>query len=153
MSRSTDRHEGRWYENPWFVLTVTVMVIAGLCAVAVAIWNPPIVNAEALRKARELHDKATEMGYDVPSVRQLARLYGVDGGAAAEFAVSDITKALFALDDATTGEVNQRSILIDEVRLKALKFEWLVLGVYRPEVQAEYQEWVDRLKAEGKIPD
>lgn len=153
MSSRPEAADTHWYGSPWFVLAVAVIVIAGLCAIAVAIWKPPLVNNEALRKARELHEQALSKGYPVPSVRQLARLYGKDGGAAVEYVVSDISQALFALDAATTGEVNQRPVLIDDERLEVLKYEWLVLGVYRPELQAEYQEWVDSLKAEGKIPD
>lgn len=142
-----------WWRRNWYWVLIAVLVIAGIAVIAAVIWEEPLVNTEARRKARELHELALEKDFDVPSVRQLARLYGVDGGALADYAANDISRAVVAVDTATTGEVNQRPILLDEVRTKVLKYEWLVLQVYRPELQAEYEKWLDQLKVEGKIPE
>jgi hypothetical protein len=122
-----------------------VLILAGL---AIVVWHKPIVNARAHKKAQELHDLVTAAGLNPPSVETLANIYGADGGATADTASGDIARALLALNIGRTGEVNQRSILIDP---RLLEFEWLVLKVYRPDVAAKYQKFVKSLKLEKTL--
>ncbi len=138
----------------WISWTVAIVILLLAGAVLVVTWEryaKPKGDPAAVVKAQELHDAAEAAGLQVADVSTLARIYGSSGGPALAAAVSDIAKALFDLSG-STGEVNQRSLLLDEKRSDALRFEWLVIGVYRPELQAEFQKIVDMLKTEGKIP-
>ncbi len=135
----------------WVIAVVILAVLAGILVVTWEVYAKPKNSAIALEEAQELHDQAVARGLPVASVQTLARIYGEDGGPALAAAASDISKALFDLSG-STGEVNQRSLLLDEKRSDALRFEWLVIGVYRPELQAQFQKIIDMLKTEGKIP-
>ncbi len=135
----------------WVIAIVILAVLAGILVVTWEVYAKPKATAVAEEKAQQLHDQAVARGLPVASVKTLARIYGDDGEPALQAAVSDIGKALFDLSG-STGEVNQRSLLLDQKRSDALRFEWLVIGVYRPELQAEFQKIVDMLKTEGKIP-
>ncbi len=138
----------------WISWTVAIVILVVVGAVLVVTWEryaKPKNDPAAVAKAQQLHDEAVAAGLQVAGVNTLARIYGENGGPALAAAVSDITKALFDLSG-STGEVNQRSLLLDQKRSDALRFEWLVIGVYRPELQAKFQKIVDMLKTEGKIP-
>ncbi len=135
----------------WVIAIVIFAVIGGILVVTWEVYAKPKNSPAAVAEAQDLHDQAEARGLQVASVQTLARIYGEDGGPALAAAASDITKALFDLSG-STGEVNQRSLLLDEKRSDALRFEWLVLGVYRPDLQAQFQKIIDMLKTEGKIP-
>ncbi|MFH1150770.1 MAG: hypothetical protein V1748_09900 [Actinomycetota bacterium] len=137
-----------WYRSTWFRWVIAIVIIALLCGLAAVIWKRPLRNARARQKAQELHDRAEALGFPVPSVETLAGLYGVDGGATAETANSDISRAMLAYNIGRSGEVNQRPNIIDP---RLLEFEWLVLQVYRPEEAAKYKDFIDSLKLEETI--
>lgn len=137
-----------WYRTTWFGWVVAIVIIALLCGLAVLIWKRPLRNARAREKAEELHDRAEALGFPVPDVKTLVSLYGVDGGATAETANSDIARAMLASSIGRSGEVNQRPNIIDP---RLLEFEYLVLQVYRPEVAEKYKDFIDSLKLEETI--
>lgn len=134
----------------WFKWVIAVLIIGILGALATVVWKRQVVNAESLQKAQELHDKAEALGFNVPSVKTLARLFGTDGGPLCETADGHLTQALLAYNMSRTGEVNQRSAIIDK---RLLEFEELVLEVYCPEKLDEFREFVDRLKLERTLPE
>lgn len=137
----------------WFKWTAGIVVVAVVCLLGVLVWQQPKVNAEAEKKAQELYDLAVEQGYKLPpeekSVEAFKLMFGADGGAVASTADSNIAQAQLADNlDASTGEINQRSGPIDK---RILKFESLVLEVYRPEALPQYQEFLDSLDSQKTI--
>ncbi|MHB8895958.1 MAG: hypothetical protein ACYC99_12400 [Candidatus Geothermincolia bacterium] len=133
----------KFWNKTWFRWVAAIVLILALMAVSVIIWRRPIVNAISRKKAQELHDLATAKGFKVPSVETLANIYGTDGGATAATADSDIARALLAMNINRSGEVNQRSSIIDR---RLLEFEYLVLTVYRPGEAAKFKAYYEGLK-------
>lgn len=148
MSNDLDTTRGPWWRRTWFKWVIGIVIIAVLAGLAVLVWHKPLVNARARKKAQELYDKAKDKGFSMlpekDAVDAFKNLYGTDGGATADTADSDISRALLTLNVSRTGEVNQRPGIIDR---RLLEFEWLVLQVYRPKEAAKYKKYIDSLKS------
>lgn len=134
----------------WFKWVIAVLIIGILGAIATVVWKRQEVNAEALQKAQALHDRAEALGFNVPSVKTLARLLGTDGGPLCETADGHLNQALLAYNMGRTGEVNQRSVITDP---RLLEFERLVLEVYCPEKVDEFNDFVNGLKLDKTLPE
>jgi hypothetical protein len=133
---------------------VAVMVILALVAgIAIVLWNEPKRNAEAKTKAQQLYDDAVAAGIRLPdeerSVKAFESLFGTDGGAAVETAASNLSQAQLLYDTGRpSGEVSQRPGPIDT---QLLEFQYLVLGVYAPEKQAEFEEFVNGIEDQDTL--
>jgi hypothetical protein len=152
MSTDVEKAKGPWWRRTWFHWVVAIAVLAVLIGLSIVVWHKPLVNATAQTKAQELYNKAKAQGFRMPpekeTLEDFKNLYGTDGGATADTAESDISRALMSLNIDRSGEVNQRPGIIDR---RLLEFEWLVLQVYRPDEAAKYQKYVDSLKNENTL--
>jgi len=152
MSNGTGATGNSLWSRTWFKWLVALVIIVIVAVIAVVIWDKPLANARARKKAQELYDKAKARGFELPpekdAVDGFVDLYGTDGGATADTAGSDISRALLALNVNRSGEVNQRPGGIDR---DLLEFEWLVLQVYRPKEAAKYGDFIRSLKDQNTI--
>lgn len=144
----SEKEKAGFWSRTWVKWTTAVVVVIALAALSVVIWRKPIANAIAHKKAKELHDLAVAAGYKVPPVKDLAELYGVDGGATAATANSDLARAMLSANINGSGEVNQRPGQIDR---RLLTFEYLVLKVYKPEEAAKYLNFLDSINSQKLI--
>ncbi len=129
----------------WVAAVVIIALIAGIGAI---VWEAPKKNAEAKSKAQQLYDDAVAAGINLPdeerAVNAFESLFGTDGGAAVETATSNLSQAETLYNTSrASGEVSQR---VGPVDAKLLEFQYLVLGVYAPEKQAEFEEFIDGIK-------
>ena len=124
-----------------WVYIVIIVVIAALMVAGAVTFGQEKNSPEARAKAKDLIAKLNAAGLAAPSEAAAVRLFGADGGRAAERADNALLHAQYAWDRGTSGPAS-RPVIIDPNFLKAAE---IFLSVYAPEKLAGFRQFVNGL--------
>jgi len=124
----------------WVYIVIAVVIVA-LMAAGVATFRQEKDSQEAHVKAKELIAKLIAAGFKAPSEDAAVRLFGADGGRAAERADDALLHAQYTWHLGTSGPAS-RPVILDPDFLKAAE---IFLSVYAREKLAGFREFVKGL--------
>ena len=124
-----------------WVYIVIIVVIAALMVAGAATFRQEKESPEARAKAKEYIAKLNAAGLPAPSEAAAVRLFGADGGRAAERADNALQHAQYAWDMGTSGPAS-RPVILDPDFVKAAE---IFLSVYAREKLAGFQDFVKGL--------
>jgi hypothetical protein len=122
---------------------VTVVVVV-LLVVGLIVWRSSVSDREARQKADQLVSALDTTGARAPSVDQVVRLLGDDGGAVCAAPDEALTKATMLGELANgAGGPGTRPVVADS---KVVYGEVLVISIYCPDKLAGFQQFVGGLQ-------
>ena len=132
-----------------WVYIVIIVVIAALMVAGAVTFGQEKNSPEARAKAKDLIAKLNAAGLAAPSEAAAVRLFGADGGRAAERADNALLHAQFAWHLGTSGPAS-RPVIIDPDFVKAAE---IFLSVYAPGQLAGFRDFVKGLKLGSTTKD
>lgn len=127
-----------------------IVILVGLLITGLVRYGSFKRTTETSRKAEQLSRQLVEAGYPAPDQETAERLLGTDGGPVCEDPGHALKKALYRLQQLTTGAPGpgNRPVIADS---KAVDVERIVLQVYCPDQVDAFDEAVEDLKTDDTV--
>ncbi|MFJ5710687.1 hypothetical protein [Streptomyces sp. NPDC093105] len=127
-----------------------IVILVGLLITGLVRYSSFKRTEETSQKAQQLSEELVKAGYPAPDQETVERLLGTDGGPVCENPGDALKKALYRLQQLTTGAPGpgNRPVIADS---KAVDVERIVLQVYCPDEVDEFDEAVDDLKTDDTV--
>jgi hypothetical protein len=141
MSTAAETSTRRGRSAIYIIAIVVVIVVA---AVGLFTFRSGRQTAQAEDKATQLTASLQASGLPTPTIEQIARVFGTDGGAVCANPNSSLQRAV-ALDQLTTGTsgTGMRPLIAES---QVLTGTVLVMKVYCPKQVPDFQKFVDDLQ-------
>ncbi|MFD8011635.1 hypothetical protein [Streptomyces sp. NPDC058955] len=127
-----------------------IVILVGLLITGLIRYSSFKRSEETSKKAQQLSEELVKAGYPAPDQETVERLLGTDGGPVCEDPGNALKKALYRLQQLTTGAPGpgNRPVIADS---KAVEAERIVLQVYCPDEVDEFDEAVEDLKTDDTV--
>lgn len=127
--------------HTWVYVTIIVVIVA-LMVTGALLHEQKKESEEARAKAKEFITKLNAAGLRAPSEDAVVRLFGADGGPAAENPDGALVHSQYAWQLGTSGPAS-RPVILDPDFVKAAE---IFVSVYAPDKLVEFQEFVEGLE-------
>ncbi|GAA3089395.1 hypothetical protein GCM10017562_70050 [Streptomyces roseofulvus] len=136
-------------EHKW-IYWGAIVILVGLLITGIVRYGSFKRTQETSQKAQQLSEQLVKAGYPAPDLETAERLLGTDGGPVCENPGNALKKALYRLQQLTTGAPGpgNRPVIADS---KAVDVERIVLQVYCPDEVDEFDEAVEDLKTDDTV--
>jgi hypothetical protein len=141
--------------NPRRKRIVTYVILGAvaltLMIIALFVFSSAKTNLTAEQRAEELQTEFQKAGLPVPSVTQITRVLGADGGAMCNDPVNALHKANLnaQMANGAAGPGTRPTTVDPDV----IKGQELAIGVYCPEQLPAFTEYVNQLKFANVVKD